>query len=156
MIPIEARLPKEPQLRKLVTRAQDELAIADPLGAALLTGETGHLPDGSAEALAHDSRRVVARAAELESLDGLDGDDDLDRSALAHSLRRVTPAPDPRLPAGALLLERHLLAALGGLALAPQPRAAELAALVESGPSFLAASREGCFGATEAAGQVAL
>lgn len=156
MIPIEARLPKDPQLRKLVTRAQDELAIADPLGAALLTGETGHLPDGSAEALAHESQRLVALAAELESLDGLDGDDDLDRSALAHSLRRVTPAPDPRLPAGALLLERHLLAALGGLALAPQPRAAELAALVESGPSFLAASREGCFGATEAAGQVAL
>jgi len=156
MIPIEARLPQDPRLRQLVTRAQDELAIADPLGAALLTGETGHLPDGSAGEMAHESQRLVALVAELESLDGLDGDDDLDRSALAHSLRRVTPAPEPRPPAGALLLERHLLAALGGLGLAPQPRAAELAALVELGPSFLAASREGCFGATEAAGQVAL
>ena len=143
MIPIEARLPRDPRLSELVTRAQDELAIADPLGAALLTGETGHLPDGSAGEMAHESQRLVALVAELESLDGLDGDDDLDRSALAHSLRRVTPAPEPRPPAGALLLERHLLAALGGLGLAPQPRAAELAALVELGPSFLAASREG-------------
>lgn len=156
MIPIEARLPRDPRLSELVTRAQDELAIADPLGAALLTGETGHLPDGSAGEMAHESQRLVALVAELESLDGLDEEDDLDRSALAHSLRRVTPAPEPRPPAGALLLERHLLAALGGLGLAPQPRAAELAALVELGPSFLAASREGCFGATEAAGQVAL
>ena len=156
MIPIEARLPRDPRLSELVTRAQDELAIADPLGAALLTGETGHLPDGSAGEMAHESQRLVALVAELESLDGLDEEDDLDRSALAHSLRRVTPAPEPRPPAGALLLERHLLAALGGLGLAPQPRAAELAALVELGPSFLAASREGCSGATEAAGQVAL
>lgn len=156
MIPIEARLPRDPRLHELVTRAQDELAIADPLGSVLLTGEIGHLPDGSAEALAQESQRLAALAAELESLDGLDEDDDLDRSALAHSLRRVTPAPGPRPPAGALLLERHLLAALGGLGLAPQMRAAELAALVESGPAFLTASREGCLGETEAAGQVAL
>ena len=156
MIPLEARLPQDPRLRELVTRAQDELAIADPLGVALLRGETGHLPDGSVEALAHETERLRALAAELEALGGLEGDEELDRSSLAHSLRRVTLAPQPRPPAGALLLERHLLAAMVGLALAPHPRAAELAALVESGPAFLAASRAGCLGASEAAGEVAL
>jgi hypothetical protein len=156
MIPLEARLPQDPRLRELVTRAQDELAIADPLGAALLRGETGRLPDGSPDALAHETERLRTLAAELEALDGLEGDDELDRSALAHSIRRVTLAPEPRPPAGALLLERHLLAALVGLALAPQPRAEELGDLVESGPEFLEASRVGCLGANEAAGQVAL
>ena len=91
MIPIEARLPRDPRLSELVTRAQDELAIADPLGAALLTGETGHLPDGSAGEMAHESQRLVALVAELESLDGLDGEDDLDRSALAHSCAASRP-----------------------------------------------------------------
>jgi hypothetical protein len=156
MIPIEARLPSDPRLRGLVTRARDELAFADPLGAALLTGATGNLPDGSHEAQGRESQNLMALADTLEALDGLDGEDELDRLALALALRRVTPAPEPRPPAGSLLLERHLLAALSGLTLAPQPRAGELAALVESGPRFLAVSRQACLGSTEAAGQVAL
>jgi hypothetical protein len=156
MIPIEARLPNDPRLRELVTRARSELATADPLGAALLTGETSNLPDGSSEAVTRESQDLLALAVELEGFEGLEGDDELDRLALAHTLRRVTPDPKPRPPGGALLLERHLLAALGGLNLAPRQRAAGLAPLVESGPAFLVASRQGCLGSTEAAGQVAL
>ena len=64
--------------------------------------------------------------------------------------------PTPRQPVGALLLERHILAGLQGLSLAPEPRAREIAAMVESAPGFLADSREGCAGAPAVAGEVAL
>jgi hypothetical protein len=150
------RLPDDPRLRDLVTRTRAELGVADPLGAALLTGDPAGLPDSSLAAHAQQSRRLEAIADELETLESLAGDDELDRSALAHSLRRVVHSSIPRPPAGALLLERHLLVALAGLSLAPGPRAREVVVMLESAPGFLAASREGCAGAATVAGEVAL
>jgi hypothetical protein len=150
------RLPDDPRLKELVQRAREELAVADPLGGALLIGETGRLPDGSLAAHEQESRRLEAIAVELDALEGLARDDELDRTALAHSLRRVLDSPNPRPPAGALLLERHLLAALAGLGVAPEPRAEKMAAMLESAPAFLVTSREGCEGAAGVAGDVAL
>lgn len=150
------QLSDDPRLKALVARARSELALADPLDAALLSGETAGLPDGRLAAYEQESQRLEAIATELDALQGLTGDDELDRSALAHSLRRVLYAPSPRPPAGALLLERHLLAALSGLSVAPEPRAQEVAAMLEFAPAFLVASREGCAGAAAVAGEVAL
>ena len=152
----QGQLPDDPRLKDLVARARLELELADPLGAGLLTGTTAGLPDSSLGAHERESRRLEAIAAELDALEGLPVVDEMDRSALAHSLRRVLHSPVPRQPAGAVLLERHLLAALAGLGLAPEPRAEALAAMLESAPGFLYASREGCAGAAAVAGAVAL
>src|SRR5258708_38290987 len=153
---VEPRVPDDARLRDLVRRAADELAVAAPLGAALLSGRSTGLPDGGLAAHQRESRHLAEIAAELDGLKGLSGDDELDRLALAHALDRVSHAVTPRPPGGELLVERHLLAALLNLAAAPEPRAEELAALVESAPGFLEASRQGCEGAPAVSGEVAL
>ncbi|HXA43066.1 MAG TPA: hypothetical protein VNV65_09170 [Candidatus Solibacter sp.] len=153
---VEPRLPDNARLRDLVGLAAEELAVAAPLGAAILSGRSTGLPDGGIVAHQRESQQLAETAAELDTLDGLDGDDELDRLALAHALHRVSRAATPRPPGGALLVERHLLAALLDLAAAPEPRAEELAALVESAPGFLEASRQGCEGAAAVSGEVAL
>src|SRR5258708_3182894 len=153
---LEPRLPDDARLRDVVSRAAGEVAGAAPLGTSLLTGRSTGLPDGGITAHQQESRQLADTAAELDGLNGLTGDDELDRLALAHGLHRVSRAATPRPPGGALLVERHLLAAMLGLAAAPQPRAEELAALVESAPEFLAASRQGCQGAPAVSGEVAL
>jgi len=147
---------RDPRLNDVVARARSALEVADPLGAGLLTGQTPVLPDASLGAQEQETRQLQAIAAELDAVDGLSSDDELDRSALAHSIRRVLAPTTPRPPLGSVLLERHLLAALAGLSLAPEPRAEETAALLESAPGFLATSRKGCVGAAAVAGEVAL
>jgi hypothetical protein len=150
MARIEERLPQDPRLRQIVDRARAALAVADPLGAVLLGGgEDAALPVAGVEAQAQESRR-------LEGLDGLAGEDELDREALLHGLRRALPPPGPRPPAGSVLLERHLMLMLLGLSLAPEPRAERLAENIEAGPAFLEASRQGTGGGPTAAGEVAL
>src|SRR5258708_25134643 len=153
---VEPRMPDDVRLRDLVRRAAGELDSAAPLGAALLSGRSTGLPDGGLAAHQRESRQLAEIAAELDGLEGLAGDDELDRLALAPALDRVSHAVTPRPPGGELLVERHLLAALLNLAASPEPRAEELAALVESAPGFLEASREGCEGAPAVSGEVAL
>ena len=158
MIGIKQRMPQDARLRALVGEARKALEVADPLGAAFLTGGgQAPLPDASLEAQADEARRLETLALQLEGLGGgLTGDDELDREALMHSLRRSLPAAGPRAPAGSVVLERHLLLLLLGLSLAPGPRAERLADLIEGAPAFLEASRQGCEGGPAAAGEVAL
>src|ERR1700682_2138317 len=158
MTGIEQRMPQDPRLRALVWEARTALAVADPLGAAFLTGGgQAPLPDASLEAQADEARRLETLALQLEGLGGdLTGDDELDREALMHSLRRSLPAAGPPPPAGAGVLERDLLLMLLGLSRAAEPRAERLADLIEGAPAFLEASRQGCEGGPAAAGEVAL
>jgi hypothetical protein len=158
MTRIEERLPQDPRLRALVEEARKALAAADPLGAALLAdGAEAPLPDAGLEAQGDEARHLEGLAVQLEGLSGsLTGDDELDREALLHSLRRSLPAAGPRPPAGSVLLERHLMLMLLGLSLAPEPRAERLAELIEGAPAFLEASRQGCEGGHAGAGEVAL
>src|SRR5258708_35795203 len=107
---VEPRMPDDVGLRDLVRRAAGELDSAAPLGAALLSGRSTGLPDGGLVAHQRESRQLAEIAAELDGLDGLTGDDELDRLALAHALHRVSRAVTTRAPAGALLVEHHLLA----------------------------------------------
>jgi hypothetical protein len=150
------RLPQDPALRAIVHEARDALAVADPLGAAILTGGTAVLPGGTLEAQTEEARRLEGLAALLEARRGLAGEDELDREALLHSLRRVAPPPGPRAPAGSVVLERHLMLMLLGLSLEPEPRTERLAEVIEAAPAFLDASRQGCEGGPAAAGEVAL
>jgi hypothetical protein len=157
MTGIDERLPQDPGLRSIVERARQALAVADPLGAALLHGGGAvPLPAAGLDAQAEESRTLEGLAVELEGLGPLAGEDELDREALLHSLRRALPADGPRPPAGSVVLERHLMLMLLGLAVAPEPRAERLAEMIESGPAFLEASRQGTEAGPAAAGEVAL
>src|SRR5258708_12005939 len=118
---VEPRLPDDPRLRQLVSRAVAELAGAAPLGAALLTGRSPGLPDGGLLAYQRESQQLGETASELDGLTGHAGDDELDRLALANALHRVSGAASPRPPGRPLLLDRPLLPPIPALPPPPAP-----------------------------------
>ena len=150
-------LPVDPALAELVLRARRDLQEVDPLGARLLGESVIGLPVVG-EARDGDDRsrlRRLLRALEAAGL-AADADDEADRESLIYGLRRATPADGPRVPAGAVLLEQHLLASLPGLASDPAGEVEGVARLVEDGPAFLAQSREATLGGPAPSGEVAL
>ena len=148
--------PTDPVLSSLVDRAAEALARIDPLGVQLRGGPPAALP--SADLAAHEADRAVLTGLlrDFEAVAPLGGDDEVDRMALVHGLRRVIPAGGPRAPVGVVGLERHLLALATRLATAPGEAAEPLAALLESVPAHLLAAREGTLGHGLAAGEVEL
>ena len=160
------QLPTDPALAAAVSKAHAELLHLDPLG-GLLRGEgEARLPPGDPDFDAEVRARLAALVAELEryqsaagttaAADPVAADDRLDREALLAGLRRAQPTEGPRLAVGAITLERYLLALLRRLDVQPEPRAAELAGVVEAAPAFLAAAREDVLGGPAAAGTIAL
>jgi hypothetical protein len=151
------RLPGDPALANLVLRARRDLRLVDPLGALLLGDRVGGLSDAGAEADAVDRERLTSLLRAAEEIGAVAAvDDEVDRLSLVYGLRRAMPAAGPRAPAGVVLLERHLLARLPGLAGDPAAGATGLARLLEDGPGFLAGARQGCLGGLAPAGEVAL
>ncbi|MHB8509799.1 MAG: hypothetical protein ACYDGR_14325 [Candidatus Dormibacteria bacterium] len=156
---VEGLLPADPWLRQIVIEVRDLLATIHPLSLRLLgdTTVSGCLPPPGAASQEEGVDALARLAVRLDSPPvAVIGDDEEDRLALRAALRRAAPQPGPRVPAGAVLLERHILAVLPDLDLDPAARGEELCLLAEAGPAFLLASREGVLGSTMAGVEVDL
>ena len=145
-----------PAFEAAVLRARRTLAGVDPLGLLLLGDARPGLGAAGLDAYQADRRRLAALASDLESVSVMDGAVDVDRRALQFGLRRGAPPDGPRSPAGAAMLERHLLARIAPLGAAPGTGLEDLAGVLEDAPRFLVESRQGTNGGAEAAGHVAL